>query len=300
MTNRKNVIRDTFQDRMILIFIYAVLVLVLVTVLYPLLNIVAKSFSSTQAVIAGRVGMIPVDFSFYAYEVVFRSKEIWRGYGNTIFYTFFGTLLNVGLTVMIAYPLSRREFSGKTLLMIFLVFTMFFDGGLIPTYLVIRDLGILNTRWALILPSALAVWQVIIARTFFRTTIPEELYEAGQMEGCRDVGFLLRVVLPLSKPVIAVMILMYAVGHWNAYFQALIYLNKPELYPLQLVLRNILILNQWSTGMQGRITQQMERQHLAELLKYALIVVASLPVLLLYPMIQKYFVQGMMIGSLKG
>jgi putative aldouronate transport system permease protein len=182
--------------------------------------------------------------------------------------------------------------------MVFIVFTMLFYGGLIPTYLVVKALGMVDTRWALLIPNAIAVWQVIIARTFFQTSIPDELVEASEMDGCSDLRFLWSVVLPLAKPIIAVLFLMYAVGQWNAYFDALIYLKNPDLHPLQLVLRNIIILNTSTGGMEA--SEMLERQQLADLMKYALIVVASLPVMLIYPFVQRHFVKGMMIGSVKG
>ena len=201
--------------------------------------------------------------------------------------------------MLVAYPLSRRTLFGRSGIMIFIVFTMIFYGGLIPTYLVVKNLGMLNTRWALMIPQALAAWQVIIARTFFQVTIPEELAEAAELDGCSDLRFLWSVVLPLSKPILAVLVLMYAVGQWNAYFDALLYLKSADLYPLQLVLRSILILNTFTSGsMEASV--MIERQQLADLLKYSLIVVGSLPVLLIYPFAQRYFVKGMLIGSVKG
>ncbi len=221
------------------------------------------------------------------------------GYRNSLFYAFFGTLISVTLTVMLAYPLSRPSFCGRGAIMMFLIFTMLFSGGLIPTYLVVQKLGMLDTRWAMLIPNAIAVWQVIIARTFFQSTIPEELVEASELDGCSDLRFLWSVVLPLSKPILAVLVLMYAVSQWNAYFDALIYLKSPELYPLQLVLRSILILNTTTSGTM-EASDMIERRQLADLLKYSLIVVASLPVLLIYPFVQRYFVKGMLIGSVKG
>ena len=293
-------IRDPLSDRMLLLFIYVVLIFILLIILYPLLHIVSASISDSDAVIAGQVTIYPIDPTLIAYRTIFESPQILTGYANSTFYTFFGTLAQVTMTVMMAYPLSRKSLYGRGFLMGILVFTMFFSGGLIPTYLVVKELGLLDTRMALIVPQAMAVFQVIIARTFFQTTIPDELYEAAELDGCSEIGTFLRVVLPLSKPIIAVLILIYAVGNWNAYFDALIYLSSEKLFPLQIVLRNILILN----NPPGQIITDPERlmalKEVAELLKYALIVVASVPVLIFYPFIQKYFVKGMMIGSLKG
>jgi len=264
-----------------------------------LVYIISSSFSSPLAVSSGRVWLWPVDFSLRGYQVTLGNPQIITGYANSLFYAFFGTLISVTLTVLLAYPLSRKTFYGRNILMVFLVFTMLFSGGLIPTYLVVKYLGLLNTRWAMLLPQAIAVWQVIITRTFFQASIPDELVEASQLDGCSDLRFLWSVVLPLSKPIIAVLVLMYAVSQWNSYFDALIYLKSPELYPLQLVLRSILILNTTTSGSM-EASAMVERQQLADLLKYSLIVVASLPVLIIYPFVQRYFVKGMLIGAVKG
>jgi putative aldouronate transport system permease protein len=293
-----NAIKESFGDRVFLAGVYLFLTTILLIILYPLVYIVSSSFSDPLAVSSGKVWLWPVDFSLLGYQVVFSNSQVMLGYGNSAFYTFFGTLVNVIFTVIIAYPLSRKTFYGRTFLMLFIVFTMFFSGGLIPEYMVVKELGLLDTRWAMIIPKAIAVWQVIIARTFFQATIPEELAEASEMDGCGDLRFLWSVVLPLSKPIIAVMVLMYAIMHWNAYFDALLFLKSEKLIPLQLALRNILILNTSTGGMEAG--DMMDRQALADLMKYSLIVVASLPVLIIYPFVQKYFVKGMLIGSIKG
>jgi putative aldouronate transport system permease protein len=299
MLRRETRIRESFGDRLFLSGVYLILTIVLLIVLYPLVYIISSSFSSPLAVSSGRVWLWPVDFSLRGYQVTLGNPQIITGYANSLFYAFFGTLISVTLTVLLAYPLSRRTFYGRNILMVFLVFTMLFSGGLIPTYLVVKNLGLLNTRWALLIPQAIAVWQVIITRTFFQASIPEELVEASQLDGCSDLRFLWLVVLPLSKPIIAVLVLMYAVSQWNSYFDALIYLKSPELYPLQLVLRSILILNTTTSGSM-EASAMVERQQLADLLKYSLIVVASLPVLIIYPFVQRYFVKGMLIGAVKG
>ena len=292
-------IRESLGDRFFMFCVYVFLFVILVIVLYPLVYVVSSSFSSPLAVSSGKVWLWPVDFSLRGYEVAFSNPQIITGYANSLYYTIFGTLISVTLTVLVAYPLSRRTLFGRSAIMIFIVFTMIFYGGLIPTYLVVKNLGMLNTRWALMIPQALAAWQVIIARTFFQVNIPEELAEAAELDGCSDLRFLWSVVLPLSKPILAVLVLMYAVGQWNAYFDALLYLKSADLYPLQLVLRSILILNTFSSGsMEASV--MIERQQLADLLKYSLIVVGSLPVLLIYPFAQRYFVRGMLIGSVKG
>ncbi|WP_309119948.1 carbohydrate ABC transporter permease [Paenibacillus sp.] len=293
-------IRESAGDRLFLLGVYTFLVFVLLAVLLPLLHIVSSSFSSPQAVVSGMVWIFPVEFSLEGYKAVFDSKSIWSGFANSVYYTVVGTFVNVLLTVLIAYPLSRRTFYGRNLIMMLLVFTMLFDGGIIPFYLLVKDLGMIDSRWALIVPGALAVFQVIIAKTFFQSSLPEEIWEAASLDGCSDIRFMTSVVLPLSKPILAVMTLMYAVGHWNAYFDALIFLKSQELFPLQIVLRNILILNTVDPTMLSNADQMLAQTGLKDLLKYSLIVVASLPILMIYPFVQKHFVKGVMIGSLKG
>jgi putative aldouronate transport system permease protein len=293
-------IRESGGDRLFMVLVYAFLTLVLLVVLLPLLYIVSSSFSSPQAVISGKVWLFPVHFTLDGYKAVFHNPQIGTGFLNSLYYTAAGTFINVALTVMIAYPLARKTFYGRHIFMVLLVITMMFEGGLIPYYLVVKELNLLDTRWAMILPGALAVFQVIIARTFFQSTIPDELSEAADLDGCSDIRFIFSIVLPLSKPILAVMTLMYAVGHWNAYFDALIFLRTPDLFPLQIVLRNVLILNTVDASMIANANQLLAQQGLKDLLKYSLIVIASGPVLLIYPFVQKYFVKGVMIGSLKG
>ncbi|WP_425464928.1 carbohydrate ABC transporter permease [Paenibacillus dokdonensis] len=295
----KTSIRDSVTDKFFLGIVYIFLSLVLLLILFPLLHILSASFSSPSAVTSGKVWLWPVDFSLIGYKAVFQNSDILVGFGNSFFYTIVGTLVNVSFTAMLAYPLARKTFYGRGLIMILLVFTMFFDGGLIPNYLLVKSLGMVNTRWAMIIPGALAVFQVIIARTFFQS-IPEELAEAADMDGCSDMRFFLRIVLPLSKPILAVLFLMYAVGHWNAYFNALIYLKDSSMFPLQIFLRNILILNSENSDMLTNVNSLLVQQGLKDLLKYSLIVVSTAPVLIIYPFVQKHFVKGVMIGSLKG
>jgi putative aldouronate transport system permease protein len=292
-------IAETRGDRIFLIGVKTMLWITLILVLIPLIYVVANSFSSASAVSAGRVFLWPVEPSLRAYQEALSDPQILRGYYNSLIYAVGGTIISVTLTIAIAYPLSRKTFFGRNVIMSVLLFTMLFSGGLIPTYLVVQDLGLLNTRWAMVIPSAIGVWQVIIARTFFRSTIPDDLYEAAVLDGASDLRFLWSVVLPLSKPVIAVIALMYAIFQWNTYFDALIYLKDPGLYPLQIVLRNILILNS-TTGSASDVAQQLERQQLANVLKYALIVISSLPVLLIYPFIARHFTKGVMVGAVKG
>lgn len=294
----KKRIKESAGDRIFIGVIYVILTLLVIVVLYPLIYIVSSSISSPAAVTSGRVWLWPVELSFKGFEELFRRGEVMTGYLNSIFYTTAGTLISVTLTIMIAYPLSRRAFFGRNALMMVITFTMIFSGGLIPTYMVVKGLDLIDTRWALLIPNAIWVWQVIIARSFFHSSIPEELLEASEIDGCSDLRFIWSVVLPLSKPIIAVLVLMYAVGQWNAYFDALIYLKSADLFPLQLILRSIIIQNNSGSNMDAMAI--VEKQQLAELLKYSLIVVATLPVLVIYPFVQRYFVQGMLVGSVKG
>ncbi|NAZ84151.1 ABC transporter permease subunit [Kineococcus sp. R8] len=282
-----------------MVVVYVLLVTFSLIVLVPLLNIVASSFSSPGAVSGGRVTLWPVEPSLRGYEITLSDPQILRGFANSLFYTGVGTLISVVLTLAIAYPLSRRTFVGRRTLTLAVVFTMLFTGGLIPTYLVVQSLGMLDTRWALLLPQAVGVWQVIIATTYLRQSIPDELYEAAMIDGASDLRILWSVVLPLAKPLIAVVALMYAIIQWNSYFDALLYLRSDDLYPLQLVLRNILILNT-GAGSSGDVASQLERQQLADLLKYSLVVVSTVPVLLIYPLVARYFTKGLLIGAVKG
>ncbi|MGC4106327.1 MAG: carbohydrate ABC transporter permease [Thermomicrobiales bacterium] len=293
-------IRDRGGDRIFNIVNYTILLLFLLAVAYPLIYVVSASLSDPRAVISGKMWLWPVDVTLEGYRAVFRNPKIVTGFRNSLFYTVSGTVISVTLTLLAAYPLSRRDLKGRGIVMGLFLFTMLFNGGLIPTYLTVRSLGIINTPFAMILPAALSVYQVIITRTFFQTTIPDELLEAAHLDGSSDFRFMVDNVIPLSMPIIAVNALLYAVGQWNSFFNALIYLTNQSLFPLQLILREILIQNQMDMTTFGDVAQQMQRQNLQDLLKYSLIVVASLPVLIIYPFVQKHFVRGVMIGSLKG
>jgi multiple sugar transport system permease protein/putative aldouronate transport system permease protein len=293
-------IGESRGDRIFTICNYIFLSLLVLSVLYPLIYVLSASLSSTKAVASGRVWLFPVEFSLLGYKTIFEYSKIWVGYGNSMFYMIVGTTVNVILTILAAYPLSRRDFYGRGIFMFLFVFTMMFNGGLIPNYLLVQDLGLLNSRWALIIPNALSVFNVIITMSFFKSTIPNELLESAQLDGCNDFKFLFKIVLPLSAPIIAVISLFYAVGHWNSYFGALIYLRDASLFPLQLILRDILVQNSVDPSMMGDATQMANKIGLQQLLKYSLIVVSSLPVLIAYPFVQRFFVKGVMIGSLKG
>ncbi|NMB96626.1 MAG: carbohydrate ABC transporter permease [Clostridiaceae bacterium] len=292
--------KDPIEDKILYAIVYTVLILFTIAVLYPLIFIVSSSFSSGSAVSSGRVVFLPVEPSLEGYKAVFKHKNILSGYRNTIFYTVAGTLINVIMTLIAAYPLSRRDMQFKKFYMFLFVFTMFFSGGLIPTYILMTKIKFVNTVWAMIIPGALSVYNMIVTRTFIMTNIPLELLEAAQIDGCSDAKYFFMVVLPLSKAIIAVITLFYAVGHWNAYFGALIYLNEPKLYPLQLILRTILVVNQVNLSDIEDPELIAAKQGLADLLKYSLIIVSTAPILALYPFVQKYFIKGVMIGSIKG
>ncbi|MEF2246739.1 MULTISPECIES: carbohydrate ABC transporter permease [unclassified Paenibacillus] len=265
--------------------------------LYPVWYVIVSSFSDAHAIAAGKVTFIPIDFNLRAYQLVFSDSMILDAYGNTLFYVVAGTLINLILTTLGAYPLSRPNLQGKRFIMAFIVFTMFFSGGLIPGYLNIRDLGLYDTVWALLLPGAVSAFNLIVMRTFFQNTIPESLVESGKIDGAHDFRILWSLVLPLSMPVIAVMTLFYAVSHWNSWFTAMIYLQDRTLYPLQLILREILIQST-AQNLTSSVAQD-ELSRVSEAIKYATIVVATVPILIVYPFLQKYFVKGVMIGAVK-
>ncbi|MEG0579689.1 MAG: carbohydrate ABC transporter permease [Niameybacter sp.] len=234
------------------------------------------------------------------YEAVFKNKQLMTGFVNSFIYMIVGTVINLFMTLCCAFPLSRKEFVGRNVITTIFVFTMYFGGGLVPSYMLINNLGLLDTRWVMVIPTAMSVWNVILCRTYLQSTIPDTLFEAAQLDGCGEIRFLISIVTPLSKPILAVLALYYGVGHWNSYFHAMIYLNTPKLFPLQIVLRDILILGKIDPLMIKDVDALVKKQGLSELLKYAVIVVASVPVLCIYPFVQKYFVSGVMIGALKG
>jgi putative aldouronate transport system permease protein len=288
------------SDKLFDFFNTSLMVIFLIVVLYPLYLIVISSFSSPTFVNAGEVWLLPKDITFDGYRRIFMNDQIWNGYRNTVIYTVTGTAVNVALTLSAGYVLSRKDLVGRDLFMAFIVFTMFFGGGLIPTYLLVKSLGMVNTIWAMIIPGAVGVYNLIIVRTFFQSTLPDELLEAAVVDGCSNTKFFLKIALPVSLPIVAVMMLFYAVSHWNSFFPALIYLNHKEMYPLQLILREILLANEVHQEMSIDEELLVEMQQYANLIKYGVIIVSSLPVLILYPFLQKYFVKGVMIGSLKG
>ena len=300
VNKRKKKIELSTDDKVFYAVVNVVLTLITLIVLYPLVYVLSASFSSGKAILAGKVWLYPVDFSLEGYQEVFKNHNIWIGYGNTIFYTVVATTLNVFFTMVAAYPLSRRVLPGKNFIMMLFTVTMFFNGGMIPNYMLMKNLHLTNTRLVMILPGLISVYNLIIARTFISSSIPYELYEACQVDGATHTRFFFQMVLPLSKAVLAVLALYYAVGHWNAYFNALLYLSDRSKYPLQLFLREILVANTMneSTGIDPELLAA--KQGMSDLLKYCLIVVATVPILCVYPFIQKYFATGVMIGSIKG
>ena len=296
----RNRVRLSRQDKTYYSVVYTLVTLLTLIVLLPLTNVLACSFSAPEAVASGKVLLWPVNFSVSGYERVFNTDEIWIGYANTLYYTMVGTFVNVFVTMICAYPLARRGLPYKSFFSFLFAFTMLFSGGLVPTYLLARNLHLLNTRWALIIPGAMGVYQMIVTRTFLVANIPQELLEMSQIDGCNDFRFLWSFVLPLSKAVIAVTAMQYAVGHWNSWFSAFLYLSDDKKYPLQMMLRRILVMNQIKASDYVDEETLVAMEGMADLLKYSLIVVATVPILCAYPFIQKYFVKGIMIGSLKG
>jgi len=293
--------RESAADKIFNAINLTFVVLLLIMICYPLVYVLSASISDPNAVNAGRMWLWPVGVSLEGYERVFRDDEIWSGYLNTFIYTVLGTAVNLTVTVPCAYALSKKNLPGVKIIMLLILFTMFFHGGIIPSYLVVKQLGMINTIWALVIPQAAAVWNIIVTMTFFRNSVPQELEEAAAIDGSTVFRTFFSIVLPLSAPILAVMGLFYGVGHWNQYFQALLYLSDEDLYPLQLVLRKILVMNQTSSlFMDTKDPLAMaEQARIAETIKYAVMIVSSLPLLIVYPFLQRYFVKGVLIGSLK-
>lgn len=299
LTTRRKV-KTGMGDRMFYLISGLILTVIFLLILYPCIFVVSASFSSGTAVQSGKVVLWPVDISFVGYDTVFHNVNIWKGFMNSLFYTFFGTIINVALTMLAAYPLSRKDLVGRDKLMLFFTFTMFFNGGIITNYILVSKLGIIDTRWSMLLPGAMSIYNMIIARTFLQNSIPNELLEAAQLDGCTDIQYLFKVVLPLSKAVLAVLVLFYGVAHWNTYFHAMIYLRNRDLFPLTLFLKEILISGQIdpSTVSDPELAEKVSQ--LAGVIKYSLIVVSMVPVMIIYPFVQKYFVKGVTIGAVKG
>lgn len=297
--SREVSLKGPSDERLFDVIVYLIAAVIILIVLYPLLFVVSASFSDPARVLGGEVWLLPKGLTLEAYTNILHNEKIWTGYRNSIVYAVVGTLINIVMTLLAAYPLSRPDLPGRKGLMMIVTLTMFFSGGLIPSYLLVKSLGMVDTMWALIIPGAISTYNLIVMRTYFQSSIPWELQEAAHIDGCSNWRLLISIILPLSKPIIAVMVLFYAVGHWNAFFNALIYIRTEDLYPLQLVLREILMISQ-SAGVDGGNVGMEEKILLSESIKYAVIIVSSLPVLIMYPFVQRHFVKGVMIGSIKG
>ncbi|WP_339322043.1 carbohydrate ABC transporter permease [Paenibacillus sp. FSL W8-0194] len=298
-------VKETKRDKIFVICNYIYVLLAFLIVFYPLIYMISASISNPKFVGSGEMWLWPKGITFDGYKRVFENSSIWIGYGNTILYTVVGTAINLIVTLPAAYALSRKDFVGRNFFMGMFMVTMFFGGGLVPTYLLVKELGMINSMWAIVIPSAASIWNIIVSRTFFQSSIPKELQEAAQIDGCTNMRLFVKIILPLSMPIIAVMALFYGVGNWNSYFSALIYLNDSDKYPLQLVLRQILVLQEMAAQGGGAIDASTaaamnSKAEIAALVKYAVIIVATLPVIVIYPFLQRYFVQGVMIGSVKG
>ncbi|WP_244516753.1 carbohydrate ABC transporter permease [Arthrobacter alpinus] len=298
---RRRRLRDKFADPVFNTLAVTVLLIAIAAVVYPLYFVVIASISDPNQIYEGNVWFFPRGITFEGYERIFADVRIWQGLGNTFLYTIVGTAISVTSILCGAYALSRKDLPGRKVLMLIFIITMFFDGGLITKYLVVRDLGMLDTMWAVVLPGAVGVWNLIIARSFFEHSVPDELREAAQLDGANDFTFFLKMVLPLSKSLIMLMIMIHVVANWNSFFDALIFLNDDSKYPLQLVLRNILIQSDISsTGTTGGdVASYAAAQRIAELTKYAMIVVSSLPLMIALPFMQKHFTKGALIGAVK-
>ena len=293
-------IKDAIEDRIIGVAVSSILILICLIIMYPLIFMVTASISDPFTVASGQIWLFPKGITFDAYSRVFKNPDIMMGYGNTIIYTVVGTLINVFLTMLTAYPLTRKDLKYRNILSAVFAFTMLFGGGMIPTYLIIKNVGLLNTIWAMLIPGAISVWNLIIARTYIQSNIPWELQESAFLDGCGNFRLLIRIITPLCMPIVAVLTLYYAVAHWNNYFSAMMYITNKKLYPLQLILREILIQNDTGSMMDSGSETMAKQSFLGETLKYAVIIVSSVPVLMLYPFLQKYFVKGVMVGAVKG
>ena len=297
-TERPRAMRS--RDDYIINFVaYFLCSLVLIATLYPLIYVVSASFSEPSEVINGNIWLLPKNVTLDGYEMILDYDPIWIGYRNTIFYTVFGTAFNLLLTLPCAYSLSRRDFRGRKGIMLLFTFTMFFSGGMIPLYLIIRNLGMIDTVWAVVLPGAISVHNLIIAKSFFSSSIPFELQESAFVDGCSNIRTLLTIIIPLSAPILAVLTMYYGVAHWHAYFNAMMYLSDSKKFPLQIALREILMTNSIADATDTTMNS-VDQILLYEGLKYAVVIVASLPVMCLYPFLQRYFVKGTMIGAVKG
>ena len=291
---------NSYSDKIFDVVNVLVMLVLLVVFVWPLWFVLISSFSDPFEVTMGNVLLFPKGLTLDSYKTMLKYSQILTGYANSIYYTVVGTLINLVLSVCFAYPLSRKDFALRKVFLLMFLFTMYFSGGMIPTYLVVKQVGILNTRWAMILPGAISVYNCLVVRNYFMNSIPGELEEAATLDGANAAQYLVKVVLPLSKPVIAVVGLYYAVSHWNAYYSALLYLQDLDLYPLQSILRNIMNSTQMINDPSLSAEEIDAMVRLEMTMKYSVIVAAAFPMLCLYPFIQKYFVKGVMVGAVKG
>lgn len=299
MKKTRHKVRRQGKDLLFDIVLYSICAVMLILVIYPLWFIVIASFSDPSAVAGGHVWILPVGFTLEGYDELFKQAEVWTGYRNTIVYTVLGTIFGLVVNIPAAYALSRKDLWGRKVLMGLYVFTMFFSGGMIPIFLTVQEMGFYNNFWVMIIPFSVSAYNIIVARTFFETSLPADLWDAAQIDGCGNLRYFFTMALPLSKAVISVIALWTAVGQWNGYFNALLYLRDAELHPLQLIMRNILITNQVFASM-GTGEAAMIAMRRANLVRYSMIIIATVPIMCVYPFIQKYFDQGVMIGAVKG
>ena len=296
---QKTALRDTKGDKIFYIVNAFIMILLAIIVIYPMYFILIASISDPDAIFNGEVYLLPVNITFKGYERLFSDRLFWIGYRNTIIYVVVGTTLNILMTIPTGWALSRKELPGRKYIMCFFIITLFFGGGLIPFYLLVSKLGMVDSPLALIIPSALSVWNAFMTKAYYESNIPQELLEAAEIDGANEFKTFLSIIIPISKPIIAVMILFYAVGHWNSYFNALIFISSEEYYPLQLVLKDILIATEVIGGPAGDAATIIEQNKIANQIKYSSIIVSSLPIILLYPVIQKFFNKGILVGSFK-
>ena len=279
--------------------VIAVLLLITATILYPLYFVLIASFSDPNLVNSGKVLFLPKGITLDGYERVFSYGRIWRAYLNTVIYLVLGTFISTIMTLSAGYALSRKDLKIRSFIMVIFTLTMFFNGGMIPRYLLVKNFGLTDTIWCMVLPNAVSIWNLIIARTFFSTNLPADLLEAAKMDGCNDLKYFFRIAVPLSSALTMVMVLFYGVGIWNSYFDAMIFLKSQRLQPIQLILRDILLVNTTSNQMISDVSEQVARQKAGELLKYVIIIISSAPLLIIYPFLQKYFESGIMVGAVK-
>lgn len=292
-------IKETYADRVIDWFIIFLLCIVACITLYPMIYVFSMSISDPEAVMRKEIFLFPIGFSIKSYIKIFENSSIWRSYVNSIWYTVVGTLFNIIMALIGGYPLSRKYFFARSQIMVFMAITMFFSGGLIPLFILINNLGLYNTRWAIVVPAAVSTWYLIIARVYFQSSVPDSLPESAKIEGCSDIGILFRIVIPTSGPIIAAIALFSAVGFWNSWFAAILYLPDGKLHPVTIILQRILISNDTALMVGASADGQTARMMIGMQLKYSIIITTILPISIIYPFLQKYFVKGVMIGAIK-